>query len=68
MRRPSAFKKSYAVRAMNAVQAAGLEVARLEVRPDGSIVVVPGKLEEMLHSDTNPWDHVLWDADQKRTS
>ncbi len=68
MRRPSTFKKSDVIRAMNAVQAAGLEVARLEVRPDGSIVVVPGKPEEMLHPDANPWDHVLGDADQKRAS
>ena len=44
MRRPSTFKKGDLVRLVHAVQAAGrLSVRRVEVRPDGGmIVVVPG--------------------------
>jgi hypothetical protein len=40
MRRPSKFKKSEVTRATTAVRAAGLEIARVEIGKDGSIVVV----------------------------
>ncbi len=61
MRGPSAFKKSDVVRAMTAVQAAGLEVARVEIRPDGLIVVVPSKRNETTSppDDGNDWDELL---------
>jgi hypothetical protein len=69
MRRPSTFKKNDVVRMIAAVHATGLEVARVEVRPDGLIVVVPGKPEE-TNGATNPWDKVLKDeaTGQKRAS
>ena len=48
---------------------AGLEVARYEVDPDGKIIVVTGKPGEAnTAADPNPWDEVLNDPDQKRTS
>jgi hypothetical protein len=60
MRRPSTFKKSDVVRVMNAVQAAGLEVARVEVRPDGLIVVVPRNTNEGgTLVGGNEWDELL---------
>jgi hypothetical protein len=43
MRHPSKFKKCDVTRATKAVRAAGLEIARVVVAKDGSIVVVPGK-------------------------
>lgn len=43
MRRASMFKKTDVTRATKAVRDAGLEIARVEVAKDGSIVVVPGK-------------------------
>ena len=46
MRRPSIFKKTDVTRATKAVIAAGLEIARVEVAKDGSIIVVPGKPTE----------------------
>ena len=43
MRSPSKFKKTDLTRAAKAILAAGLEIARLEVATDGSIIVIPGK-------------------------
>jgi hypothetical protein len=43
MRRPSTFKKADLIRATKAVQAAGLDVARVEVRRDGMIAIVLGQ-------------------------
>ena len=44
---------------------AGIEVARYEVKPDGTVVVVTGAPA----GDINPWDEVLVDAaDTKRPS
>jgi hypothetical protein len=70
MRRPSIFKKTDVTRATRAVLAAGLEIARVEVGKDGSIVVVPGKPSEGSHGEaSNPWDEVLtYAADEKRTA
>jgi hypothetical protein len=45
-------------RAAKAVQAAGLEVARVEVSRDGVIVVIPGKLSDGA-TEANEWDEVL---------
>jgi len=47
MRRPSAFKKSDVTRAIKAVLAAGLDIARAEISKDGVIIVVPGKPEQV---------------------
>jgi hypothetical protein len=41
MRRPCLFKERDVTRAAKAVRAAGLEIARVEVAKDGSIIVVP---------------------------
>jgi len=65
IRRRSLFKKSDMKRAAQAVLDAGLEVSRIEVSPDGVITVVPGKADEPLRSDTNPWDGVLHENAQR---
>lgn len=39
----SAFRKDDIVRAVVAVRAAGVEVARVEIEPDGKISIVTGK-------------------------
>jgi hypothetical protein len=45
---------------------AAIPVARYEVKPDGTVVVVTGEPESI---DANPWDEVLIDAaDKKRPS
>jgi hypothetical protein len=61
MRRPSAFKKSDLTRAMKAVQAAGLDIARIEIAKDGAITVVPGKPEQVAGEggeEANEWDNI----------
>ena len=61
MRRPSSFKKTDLTRAARAVLAAGLEIARVEIKKDGAIVVVPGKPTEAIQDaggDRNEWDLV----------
>ena len=58
MRGPCRFKKTDLTRAAKAVQAAGLEVARVEVSRDGVIVVIPGKLSDGA-TEANEWDEVL---------
>jgi hypothetical protein len=42
-RGPQSFKQSDVIRAVRAVEAAGLSVARVELNRDGKIVVVIGK-------------------------
>jgi|SRR5215813_3210677 len=47
---------------------AGIEVNRYEMKPDGTIAVVPGA-PTANDAEANPWDEVLIDAaDQKRPS
>lgn len=60
MRRPSIFKKTDVTRATNAVRAAGLEIARVEINKEGVIVVVPRyPLEQPSgEAEANEWDSV----------
>jgi hypothetical protein len=56
MRGPSKFKKSDVIRAASAVRAAGLEIARVAIAPDGSIIVEPGRQSEAIQNDQVPED------------
>jgi hypothetical protein len=64
------FRQSDVTRAVKAVTAAGVEVARVEVDKSGNIVIVAGRLGEAKGGESsNPWDTVLSDdANQKRAS
>jgi tRNA G37 N-methylase Trm5 len=73
-RQPCLFRKRDVKRAVEAVMAAGLAVAGVEINKDGTIVVVPSKHE--INKDTtiatvhdnnsvNPWDEVLTNAADK---
>jgi hypothetical protein len=42
-RRPPIFRKSDVTRAIKATKAAGEDVARVEIGPDGRIIVIVGK-------------------------
>jgi hypothetical protein len=53
MRRPSIFKKTDVTRATAAVRAAGLEIARVQIDKDGSIIVVPRVKETMQEIDAS---------------
>jgi len=52
-RRPSNFRQQDATRAARAAIAAGLEVQRIEISPDGRIVVVIGGPQTT--ETANPW-------------
>jgi hypothetical protein len=56
MRKPSLFKGRDVTRATKAVLDAGLDVARIEIKKDGVIVVVPGKPDETAASEPSEWD------------
>jgi hypothetical protein len=49
-RGPNTFKQHDVTRAVRAVQAAGVEVARVEVDKDGKIVVIAGKPQQQPQS------------------
>lgn len=60
-RRASKFRQSELSRAIKAVEGAGLHVCRIEVEPDGKIVVLTdGRSNGTQQSNTeNEWDAVL---------
>ena len=60
MRAPAMFRQSDVKRAIKAAVAAGLRVARIEVAPDGRIVIIPGNAQDgeaaIQDMNANPWD------------
>jgi hypothetical protein len=59
-RGPRIFKQTDVTRAVKAVVAAGVEVARVEVEKDGRIVVIAGKPESNRGESRggNEWDRL----------
>jgi hypothetical protein len=58
-RRPCNFRQTDLTRALRGALAAGIEIVRVEVRKDGTFVLVPGKLTDMASpeiTDANEWD------------
>lgn len=56
------FKQTDVTRAVKAVTAAGLEVARVEVDKGGRIIVITGKSEST--GKPNPWDDAIRELQQ----
>lgn len=55
-RRPSSFRQQDIVRALRAASAAGIEVRRFEIAPDGRIAIETGKAVEVEPAEAhNPW-------------
>lgn len=52
-RGPSTFRQSTVTKAIKAAKAAGVEVARIEVDPDGRIVLTVGKPDDPSKPDAN---------------
>jgi hypothetical protein len=52
-RRPVRWKQREATRGVKAVQAAGLEIDRVEMSPDGKITVYPAKNPQAKSSDAD---------------
>ena len=58
-RGPQTFKQRDLTRAMRAVTAAGMSVAKVEVDKEGKIIVVvgePDKTQDAADTSTNSWD------------
>lgn len=54
-RTPASFKQTDVVRAVKAVQAAGLEVVGVEAAPDGTIRVLTSKCSQVPTSPFDEW-------------
>jgi hypothetical protein len=52
------FRQKDVVRAVKAVKAAGIEVGRIEISPDGTITIRPGKPVSMTDTKVNEWDDI----------
>ena len=57
-RRALKFRQSEVSRAIKAAQEAGLNVGRLEIEPDGKIVIITGAALHSPDEDKNEWDSV----------
>lgn len=51
------FKQIDVTRAVKAVEAAGLRVGRIEIDPNGKIVILT--VEQTKGAESNEWDNVL---------
>jgi hypothetical protein len=45
-------------RAIRAARAAGVEIARIEIDPNGRIVIIAGNCEQPEQREVNEWDRV----------
>lgn len=59
MKKPLRFTQAELVRAIEAVQKAGLLVGGAKIEPDGTIVVLTGPTSGIAANDSNPLDRVL---------
>jgi hypothetical protein len=58
-RRPSTFKQRDVTRAVKAVAAAGVDIARVEIDKAGKIVIVTAGAPEVTdREEANEWDHI----------
>jgi hypothetical protein len=56
-RAPSAFRQQDVTRALRAAKAAGVEIVRVEIDPNGKIILVTTR-ETMERREENSWDRV----------
>lgn len=56
-----AFRQKDVTKAIKAVKASGIEIGRIEIAPNGSIIILPGKPVESppISPNANEWDTVL---------
>jgi hypothetical protein len=57
-RAPSTFRQQDVTRAVKAVAAAGVHVARIEIDKTGKIIVIVGGGEPSGSTEANEWDRV----------
>ena len=58
-RRPCRFKQRDVARAFKAAKAAGVEVARVDLAPNGTISVIPADPQNPQNPSNNEWDDLL---------
>ena len=56
-RAPSAFRQQDVTRALRAAKAAGVEIVRVEIDPNGKIILVTTR-ETVERREENSWDRV----------
>jgi hypothetical protein len=65
-RSPSTFKQTDLTRAMKAVAAAGVDVARIEIDKDGKIAIITGRAAELRDAESSDLD--AWIAKYANTA
>jgi hypothetical protein len=56
-RKACTFRQSDLAKAIKGAKAGGLDIARVEITPDGRIIVIAGSgLSEQNAASSNPWD------------
>ena len=58
MSRRSTFRQSDLTRALKGAEAAGVKIRRLEIDPDGRLVLLVGGADAEVGQGRNPWDKV----------
>ena len=56
--RACTFRQRDMTRAIRAARAAGVEIARIEIDPNGRIVIIAGNGEQPEQREVNEWDRV----------
>ncbi len=64
-RGPSTFRKRDMTRAVKAVVAAGLDVARVEVDKTGRFVIIAGKPGESMSGEESSWEKAIADLEAR---
>lgn len=64
-RAPSTFRQQDVTRAVKAVAAAGVHIARIEIDKAGKIVIVPGKPQEPATAQEDELDQELADFEAR---
>lgn len=59
MTAPARFKKEDLARAVAGVTKGGMRVGRIEIDPNGRIVILPESVVVQVSGPTNPWDEDL---------
>ena len=57
-RAPATFRQQDVTRAVRAVAAAGVNIARIEIAKDGRIVIITGVEPTQRELEKNEWDRV----------
>jgi hypothetical protein len=57
-RAPSTFRQQDVTRAVKAVSAAGVHIARVEIDKSGKIVIITAHPTDQMTTEANEWDRI----------